>query len=44
MQALLVTGNNKNNKKKNKKNPHLDFLRRNGTMGMKLGTQTYSQK
>ena len=24
----------------NNKNPHLNFLRRNGTMGMKFGTQT----
>ena len=32
--------NNKKKKKKKKKNPHLNFLRRNGTMGMKFGTQT----
>ena len=24
----------------NNKNPHINFLRRNGTMGMKFGTQT----
>ena len=30
----------KNNKKKNDKKPHLNFLRRNGAMGMKFGTQT----
>ena len=34
----ITFGNN--NKKKNYKNPHLSFLRRNGTMGMKIGTQT----
>ena len=32
--------NNNNNNNKNNKNPHLNFLRRNGTMGMKFGTQT----
>ena len=33
--------NNKNkNKNNNKKNPHLNFSRRNGTMGMKFGMQT----
>ena len=31
--------NNKNNNKKN--NPHLIFHRREGTRGLKFGTQTY---
>ena len=31
---------NKNNNNNNNKNPHLNFLRRDGTMGMKFGTQT----
>ena len=29
-----------NNNSNNNKNPHLNFLIRNGTMGMKFGTQT----
>ena len=29
-----------NNNKNNKKNPHLNFSRRNGTMSMKFGAQT----
>ena len=31
---------NNKNKNNNNKNPHLPHLRRNGTMGMKFGTQT----
>ena len=36
VEVELELGNNK----KNKKNPHLNFPRRNGIMGMKFGTQT----
>ena len=32
--------NNNKKKKKINKNPHLNLPRRNGTMGMKFGTQT----
>ena len=32
--------NNNKKKKKNKKNPHLIFHRREGTRGLKFGTQT----
>ena len=37
--TLANNNNNKNNKNK-KNNPHLNFLRRNGTMSMKFCTQT----
>ena len=32
--------NDKNNDNKNKNNPHLNFLWRNGAMGLKFGTET----
>ena len=40
---FTYTNNNKNKNKKNKnknKNPHLNFQKRNNTIGMKFGTQT----
>ena len=36
----FANNNNNNNKNKNNKNPHLIFNRREGTRGLKFGTQT----